>query len=276
MYFCILNLTNMKKHIHLLAMAALLLVVSFTGCVEDYHILVSSQDIRFGLDPGTQTFIIRSDCKWTIEKNEDVDWYTVSPMSGKATDSIVTVKVKGYPNGDYRGASFRVNSPGSVFVSQSVIDFYSMMNKVYGVTSLEHWNTDFYDQIVEDTYNHWEYNPYDTTQGQQMYFLEDGTGIQRNKVIHEEPIYFPFTYEYNPINNTLHIEFETEEGGPESYDPEIICASDSIYRFYHEYKAHWHERADMRKIGVINPTEKTRLLQKLTKRKQGQPIFIQK
>ena len=32
----------------------------------------------------------------------------------------------------------------------------------------------------------------------------------------------------------------------------------------------------MRKIGVVDPSEKDRLMQKATKRKSGQPIFIQK
>lgn len=272
----------MKKHIHRIAFAALLLVVAagLTGCIQEYHIWVSSQDIRFGLESGAQTFIIRADCKWSIMKNEADDWYTVSPMSGNANDSIVTVKVNDYSNGDYRGAKFLVNSPGghvhrTVFVSQSKIDFYSMMNKIYGAYSIEHWNTDFYDQIIEDTYEQWEYDPYDTTQGQLMYFLEGGRGVQRNRVMEDYPVYFPFTYEYDPVNNTLHIEFETEVG-PEPYDPEVLNASDSIYRFYHEYKPHWHERADMRKIGVVDPSEKDRLMQKATKRKSGQPIFIQK
>lgn len=269
----------MKKHIHLI-MATLLLIIGFTSCQQDYQMWVSSQDLRFGLESETQTIIVRANCKWTILKHEDVDWYTISPMSGNSSDSIVTVTVKDHSHGDYRGAKFQINSPGghvhrTVFVSQSKIDFYSMINKVYGAVSIEHWNTDFYNQIVEDTYKHWEYNPYDTTQGQLMYFLEDGKGIQRNRVIEDYPVYFPFTYEYDPINNTLHIEFETE-AGLEPYDPEVLNVSDSIYRFYHEYQPHWHERADMRKIGVVNPDEKARLMQKVTKRKKGQPIFIQK
>ena len=272
----------MKKHIHLIAAIALLLLMAagLTNCEPDYQIWVSTQDLRFGLGEETQTFIIRANCKWSIMKEGDAEWYTILPMSGKANDSIVTVKVKDFSECDYRGAKFLVNSPGghihrTVFVSQNKINFYSMINKVYGAVSIEHWNTDFYNQIIEDTYNHWEYNPYDTTQGQLMYFLEGGKGVQRNRVIEDYPVYFPFEYEYNPVDNTLHIEFETEDG-PEPYDPEVLNASDSIYRFYHEYKPHWHERVDMRKIGVIDPSEKECLMQKVTKRKSGQPIFIQK
>lgn len=264
-----------KKYLVLIIMALLCL----TSCVKDYSILVSSQDLRFGLQSDSQTITLTTNCKWTITKNDDADWYTISPMSGRTKDSIITVTVKDYSNGDFRGSSFVINSPGghvyrTVFVSQNKIDFYSMVNKIYGAVSIEKWNTDFYNQIVEDSYKHRVYDPYDTTQGQLMYFLEDGKGVQRNRVLEDYPIYYPFKYEYDPANNTLHIEFETEEG-PEPYDPEVLNASDSIFRIYHEYKPHWHERADMRKIGVVTPGEKTRLMQKIMKRKKGgEPIFI--
>jgi hypothetical protein len=89
-------------------MAALLLVMAgvLAGCQnKDYHIWVSTQDIRFGLSPDTQTLIIRADCKWSIQRNDNEDWYTISPMSGTANDSIVTVTVKDYSEGDYRGTT---------------------------------------------------------------------------------------------------------------------------------------------------------------------------
>lgn len=272
----------MKKQIHFIGFVLMLLVMAagFAGCKDKYEMTISSQDVRFGMEAGTQTLILKANCKWTINKDDNDDWFTVSPMSGEPTDSIITVTVDECTQGDYRGAYFFVESPGGhvfrrVFVSQNKVDFYSMINKVYGATSIEHWNTDYFNQIIEDTYHHWVYDPFDTTQGQQMYFLEDGTGIQCNKVLHDEPLYFPFTYEFDPVNNTLHIEFELVDGSPEPYDPEILHASDSIYRFYHEYKAHWHERAEMRKIGVVDPNAKALLKQKLTKRKGGEPIFIQ-
>jgi hypothetical protein len=66
---------------------------------------VSSQDLRFGLASESQTFTITANCKWSIIKNDDADWYTISPMSGKAKDSIVTVTVNDYSHGDFRGSS---------------------------------------------------------------------------------------------------------------------------------------------------------------------------
>ena len=137
---------------------------------------------------------------------------------------------------------------------------------------LEHWNTDYYGQIIEDSYKHYEFDPYDTTMGYLMYFLEDGQGVQRDHH-RDTAVYYAFTYEYNPVDQILHIEFVTTGDEPESYDPHVLTASDSLYRFIHEYKPNFWERADMRKVGTYNPEGKADLRQKAIKRKKGEGIF---
>ena len=267
----------MKKHIHLLAIAALLLIAAgFTGCVKTYKIQVPTNNLWFGVDAGSQTFEFTANCEWTITKNDDADWYTISQISGK-NDATLTITVEAMEQGDFRGASFVINSPGghvhrTIFVSQNKLDFDGLYNKVFGVTSVEHWNTDYFDQMIEDSYRHHEYDPYDTATGYTMYFLADGTGVQMDH--HKDTaVYYEFTYEYNPINQILHIEFETVDEAPENYDPQVLTASDSLFRFIHEYKDHWWERADMRKIGTINPNAKAVLKHKAIKRKGDEPIF---
>lgn len=266
----------MKKGVLLMTMAAfVLLSLGLTGCSKNYSIWVSTQDIRFGLEAESQTIIVRSNCKWSISKNDNADWYTISPMSGEANDSIVTITVNAF-DGDYRGASFVINSPGghirrSVFVSQSAIDFYGMINKIYGVMSTERWNTDYYGQMIEDSYVLTEFNPFDTTTGYQMYFLADGTGVQRDH--HTDTVaYWLFEYDYDPVNQILHISFAADS--TLNYSPEVLSASDSLFRFMHEFKTNFWERADMRKIGFIIPDEKSGLLRKAVKRKQPGPIFL--
>jgi hypothetical protein len=46
-----------------------------------------------------------------------------------------------------------------------------------------------------------------------------------------------------------------------------------LYRFIHEYKTDFWERADMRKIGEYTPQEEAKLRQIVAKRKEGGPIF---
>jgi len=264
---------------HLFFSLSVLILLCVSGCVKDYSILVSSQDLRFGLASESQTFTINANCKWSITKNDNADWYTISPMSGKAKDSIVTVTVNDYSHGDFRGSSFVVNSPGghirrTVFVSQNKLDFDGLVNKVFGLTCLEHWNTDYYGQIIEDEYKLDEYDPYDSTRGQRMYFLENGQGIQRRVRERDDSVlYYPFEYNYNSDSSIFHIVFQLEDGSLEPYNPEVLCASDSLYRIFHEYKPHWWERADMRKIGTIAPEEKSLLMRAVNNRKSGNGIF---
>jgi len=261
---------------------ALAFLLSLAGCKkEDDSIMVSSQDLRFGLGSETQTLVVRANCKWTITQNDNADWYTITPMSGRASDSIVTVTVNAYPDGDFRSSTFVVTSPGghirrTVFVSQNKLDFDGIINKVFAVTELEHWVTDFYDQIIEDEYHHWIYDPYDTTRGHQMFFFENGEGMQRNCVLYDTAVYFPFTYAYDPDSSMLHIAFQLANDSIERYDAEVLCASDSLYRVFHEYKLHHFERADHRKIGTITPGEKGLLMQKACKRQKGKGIYQMK
>ena len=268
----------MKKHIHYWALMALLLVAAagFTSCTKTYRIQVPTQNVWFGLESGSQTFEFTANCAWTITKDNDADWFTISAMSGK-NDATITITVEALENADFRGASFVINSPGghvyrTVFVSQNKLDFDGLYNKVYGVMCVEHWNTDYMNQMIEDSYRCYEYDPYDTATGYTMYFLADGKGIQMDHH-NDTAAYYNFHYEYNPINQILHIEFETIDGAPEDYDPQVLTASDSLYRFIHEYKEHWWERADMRKIGTINPDAKAVLNHKAIKRKGDEPIF---
>ena len=263
---------------HFLFAISICAVFCMSGCVKDYSITVSTQDLRFGLEAESQTMIVNANCRWKVTKNDDADWYTVSPMSGRTNDSIITVTVKDYSGGDFRGSSFVISSPGghvyrTVFVSQNKLDFDGMINKIFGVMSLEKWNTDYYGQIVESSYRHKIYDPYDTTKGYLMYFLEDGKGVQRDHH-NDTVVYFEFTYDYNPDDQILHVEFETIYDTVEPYDAQVLTASDSLYRFMHEHHPHWWERADMRKVGVLEPEERSSLLQKAKKRKGGEGIFM--
>jgi len=269
---------DMKKRNIFMMMALLVVTVAgLIGCVPQYSLRVSTNNLYFGLDSGTKTIEITANCKWTVVKNDDADWYTISTMSGK-NDGTLTITVNAMEDSDYRSSSFFITVPGghvrrTIFVSQNKVEFYDMMNKVYGVMSREKWNTDYYDQIIEDSYKHYEYNPYDTATGYTMYFLDNGTGVQMDHH-RDTAVYFLFNYEYNPIDQILHIEFETVGDTIEPYSPQVLTASDSLFRFIHEYKPHWWERADMRKIGTINPAEKAIIKKAITKRRGGESIFM--
>ena len=269
---------DMKKR-NILLMLALMVVTAagLVGCVKKYSIAIPTNSIYFGLDAGQKTLDITANCEWTITKSDDADWYTISQMSGKK-DATLIITVDALEDGDFRGASFVINSPGghvhrTVFVSQNKLDFDGLYNKVFGVMRVEHWNTDYYGMMIEDSYKDSTFNPYDTATGYTMYFLANGTGVQMDH--HEDTaVYYAFTYEYNPIDQILHIEFETVDDAPENYNPQVVTASDSLFRFIHEWKANFWERADMRKIGTINPSSRA-FIQGVPVKRKGvdEPIF---
>lgn len=270
---------EMKKKVNFWTLVALMTItaVGFVGCVKKDSLIVSSQNLWFNTEAGTQTIEVTANCTWTVTPLDTASWYTVTPVNGK-NDGTITVTVKPMENADYRGASFVITSPGghirrTIFVTQNKLDFDGMVNKIFGVMTLEHWNTDYFGQIIEDSYKFYDFDPFDTTTGYMMYFLENGKGVQRDHH-RDTAVYYAFDYEYNPVDQILHIEFETVGDAPESYDPNVLTASDSLYRFVHEYKTDWWERADMRKVGVINPDEKSKLMRKVMKRKKEEPIFI--
>lgn len=265
-----------KKNIFIMMALMAVVAMGLMGCVKKKNITVSTQNLFFGLEASSQTLSITANCEWMVTKNDEADWYTISAMSGKK-DGTLTISVEAMENADFRESTFVISSldgqiKHTVFISQNKIDFDGLVNKIFGVMSVEHWNTDYFGQIIEDSYKHKEYNPHDTATGYQMYFLEDGVGIQRDRH-NDMAVYYIFNYEYNPANQILHIEFETVSGAPENYDPQVLTASDSLYRFIHEYKANWWERADMRRIGTINPSEKAIIKSVATKRKGDEPIF---
>ena len=269
-----------KRNILLLWVMLPLAILGFTSCQKDYSIWVSSQDLWFDTAQASQTIIVRANCRWSIKKNDKADWYTISPMSGNENDSIITISVESMKEGDFRGSSFIVKSPSkrtsaTVFITQNKVQFEGLYNKVFSVTSRERWNTDYYGNMIEDTYRHYEYDPYDTTVGYQMYFLANDTGYQCDHQSTDSATWWMFTYKYDNDNQVLDLSFILDEEGTEEYSLDVVTASDSIFRFIHQFRPNFWERSDMRRIGTIVPNAKALMRKKTAKRRERGPIFLE-
>ena len=105
-----------------------------------------------------------------------------------------------------------------------------------------------------------------------MYFFEDGYGVQRDHH-NDSVVYYAFNYVYDAEIRNLHIDFVTVTDSLESYDVSVLTASEELFRFIHEYKPNWWERANMLKVGTIDPTEKSLLMRVAKKRKGNEGIF---
>lgn len=271
----------MKNSIKTIVMALFAITfLSLAGCHRDENITVSHDTLWFSTEASSQTIEITTDCSWSIEKNDNAQWYTVSPMSGEKSKNgtTITISVQEYQGEDYRAASFTIKSPKgkgnvTVNISQNVVKFTDIINTVYGVKKVEHWNTDYAGNMIEDSYVVADFNPHDTTTGFTMYFADDGMGIQEDRY-HNPTVYYMFHYNYNPNTRNLHIEFElVDSTQTESYDANVLTATEGMFRFQHEYKTNFWERAEMTKIGTMNSKAKEAIMRATAKRKENGPIF---
>ena len=271
----------MKNSIKTIVMALFAIAfLSLAGCHRDENITVSHDTLWFSTEASSQTIEITTDCSWSIEKNDNAQWYTVSPMSGEKSKNgtTITISVQEYQGEDYRAASFTIKSPkgkGNVTVnlSQNVVEFTSIINTVYGVKKVEQWNTDFFGNVIADSYKEVSFNPHDTTTGFTMYFAEGGVGVQVDRY-HDSTVYYSFHYNYDNVTRNLHIEFElVDSTQSEIYNASVLTATEGLFRFQHEYKPSFWERAEMTKIGTIDPQSKGIIDRAIAKRKESGPIF---
>ena len=79
-----------KKNIFIMMALMAVATLGLVGCAKKYSITVSTQNVWFGLDAGEQQLKITANCEWTITKNDNADWYTISTMKGK-NDGTITV-----------------------------------------------------------------------------------------------------------------------------------------------------------------------------------------
>ena len=259
----------------LLALAAL----SFTSCKKE-DITLSMYNLWFPKEAGIQEINLTSNCAWSISIDDDADWYTVTPMAGKR-DAVLVVTIQPIGEKEQRRSTFTVTSKKGdvqhkVSVSQNTLappELTSLNNTIFAVLNLTHWNTDFFGNVIEDSYESHDYDPADTTKGYFMYFFEDGTGVQRDNS-RDTTVYYQFTYVYDAFARNFHIEFETVTDTLEIYDAPVLAATPKMFRFQHEWKPDFWELSDLQRVGTITPQEKSFLKRKAKKRKGDEPIFI--
>lgn len=272
---------KMKNNTKTIILALFAIVItSLTGCVRDENIMVSHDTLWFSEEASSQTIEITTDCSWSIEMNGDASWLSVSPMSGKKSPNgtTLTVSVSEYEGDGYRPTSFTIKSSRgkaevTVNVSQNVVEFSSIINTIYGMTKEERWNTDFYGNVIADSYKEWSFNPHDTTTGFTMYFAEDGFGVQEDRY-NTPHVYYTFHYNYDNVTRILHIEFDlVDTTQTEIYDERVLTATERKFRFEQEYKPDFWERTEMTKIGTIDSQTKNIIDRAVAKRKENGPLF---
>ena len=276
------------------------MALSLIGCKKE-KITLSAYELWFPAEASVQEIQLTANCDWTISIDDDANWYsirksidtiigstsvfviydttqTVSSGNGNMTLAIVVEPLENSLN---RTSSFTITSGKGksqvqVRISQNTVEpaeMQSITNRVFGVVDVAHWNTDFFGEIIEDSYKRLEFDPNDTTTGYFMFFMDDGQGVQRDNT-GDSAIYYMFSYEYDYINRYLHIEFETiSDTVSEVYNAPLLSATTELFSFQHEWKPNFWERANMKQVGTYEPQRKDYLLRKAKKREGDEPIF---
>ena len=113
----------MKQTIKLLTLALMVVATAtLSSCRKEDFIRVSTQNLWFGLDAGTKTLEITSNCDWTVVRSDTASWFTITPMEGKKNGTI-SITVNTLEDADYRGETFVIASPGghirrTIFISE--------------------------------------------------------------------------------------------------------------------------------------------------------------
>lgn len=255
------------------------LMLSLVSCIKTEEMTVQVYNLWFPEEACVQELKITANCKWSISIDDAADWYTIDPMSGKK-DEVLKITVKALGDNSQRSSSFTITTARGqvklqVRVSQNTdepADLESITNRVFGVATFAHWNVDYFGEVIEETYNRYEYNPNDTASGYQMYFMEDSIGFQKDNHA-DSTVYYQFKYYYDPNARIIHLDFVVEGDATEIYDAPVLVATEELFRFQHEYKPMRWEIADMRKIGTILPQDKTRMMKATKKRKPAGGVF---
>lgn len=268
-----------KKNILLKSALFLLAIISLASCNKKEELSLFIDHLWFPEDACVQELSITANCEWSISIDDGADWYTIDPMSGE-NDEVLNITAKALSNVDQRSSSFTITSAKGkvqvqVRVSQNTdepTELESISDMIFGVASVAHWNVDYFGEVIEETYFSYEFDPYDTTSGYVMYFFQDSIGIQKDNQ-GDTAVYYNFKYAFDPQARIIHFDFETMTDTSEIYDAPVLVATEKEFRFLHEYRPMRWEISNLRKIGTLHSTEKTKIIKAAKKRKPKGGVF---
>ena len=260
-------------------MTALLFMLALCcfSCGKKQQLTVSKNEVTFASSGGVAMVQVDADCDWTVEYNGDHEWYTLSRLSG-SNQGVILVNVDEHHSHNGRQASFNVNTSNRkvkrmVAVVQKPVDIVDITNKVWFLHEYERWATDFYDEYIEDSYQHWNYYIDETFDNWFLYFKDENEGYQYHTKNGDTTIY-RYEYTYYPLGDSLYINFETDSTEVEDYHAIIHELSNRDFIFSDEYHPHQFEKLFMANVSTskvhlnINPT-------KFKKKQRGPLIQIE-
>lgn len=268
-------------------------VLFFASCNRKERIDISTEDqqLSFPWSESEKTVAVKANCSWAVENVNNVDWLTIESPSGRKDGSFKVKVTKNDANQDREAMIKVVSEKGkasqSIKVLQATdivsggVDFSILVNSYWGLSREEQWNTDFYNEVIPDTYKLWEFDPNDTTTGYVMFFVYSDSlgyfGFQK-EIKSDSSVYYRFNYSIDSINNQVLLSFEQfDTTQVEEYAIDVQVLNASTFKFWHEYKPHFFERSKLSLLGTINPESRGFVMPKSVGIKPADsPLFKQK
>ena len=236
----------MKRHFIWIGVLFLALATITTSCKKKNYVEVSKEVITFTYAGGTDVFRIESDCDWTIERDNSQTWYSISKESGHGNDTIVVNVDKNLLS--YDNTAWLTISPTNrkrdkkVAIVQTKIAIIDIIRKIWFTRFYERWDTDYYNQVIVESYRDYTYYSNEGFENWFFYFLEDNTGYEI-RTENGDTIYYPFDFIYYPDGDSLYINFMMIDTTiKEDYHTTIQELNSERLVITNEYRPHQFEK----------------------------------
>lgn len=267
-----------KKSLYLFLLLGLTLCLGATSCCKKQHLYLSKNYAFFAPVGGLRSIRVSSDNHWTVQIADHPEWLSVSPMEGNDGD-VLSIRAEEYKELSERSALITVTSENgkvkkTIRVTQRPIEIADLTNKWWFMHFYERWETDFYNDSIEDSYRSWTYWAEPEYDNWFFYFLDDSTGYEFWAKKHsQDTVVFTFNYVYYPLEDSLYINYETDSADVvEDYLTIVEQLDEESFIFRNEWAEHRFERLTMANVTAKkHPFVKPK---KITKKPAGPLIQV--
>lgn len=259
----------MKRTMIYLGALAFALMMLNTSCGKKQHIEISKTAMIYSYSGGEDVFRVEADCGWEVIGMPD--WITVEPVSGSGNGNVVVRVQRNNSLIDRNHLLYVTSETGktkkSIQIVQMKPDISAIVNKVWFTLSDERWDTDYFDQIIPESYRSYNYYADDEYEHWFFYFTNEHDGYQV-RTYDGDTTNYPFSFTYYPDVDSLDISFEVEgDTLVEDYHTIVHQLDNEFFVFSHAYRPHQYE-----KITTANVTGEEKAIFKINpKKNQAKP-----
>jgi len=269
----------MKNNHFWLVAVILSLGLLTVSCNKKENIKVGKTELNYAPIGGGDIIPIEADCQWYVDY-DNVDWIDFTPKSGTNNGAVIVTVAKNNTY-DERTANINIVSESgkvreTIKISQGKYEIVDIHNKFWFLYEYERWATDYQNDYIPDSYEHWDYYAEAEYDNWFFYFLDDNTGYQMHTKNYDT-VYYAYDYVYYPFGDSLYIRFESDSTTTEieDYHATIHNLTQDRFQFSDEFSPHQFENLFLANVTrqrgefKINP-------KKVMKKERGPIIQVEK